>query len=112
MPMPPPFDRVRRGFVATTLAACLLVACGGDGGVDSGGTGVAPQSFARNTSSAAVDRHDTLTAAAPTRLAPDCASKNSGRFFIMRMRLDPLRKPRRERPVAKRFMRPSSSAHV
>jgi hypothetical protein len=46
MPMPPPFDRVRRGFVATTLAACLLVACGGDGGVDSGGTGVAPQSFA------------------------------------------------------------------
>ena len=55
----------------------------------------APQWLARYTSSAAVDRHETLTAAAPMRPAPPCTSRNSGRFCIMMTTLVLRLKPRR-----------------
>src|SRR5690349_10437722 len=39
-------DRVRAAFGACALALLVVAGCGGDGGVDSGGTGASPQSFA------------------------------------------------------------------
>jgi len=42
----PSIDRIRAAFGACAIALLMVAGCGGDGGVDSGGTGASPQSFA------------------------------------------------------------------
>jgi hypothetical protein len=72
----------------------------------------APQFVARYASSLAVDRQETLTAAAPMRAAPPWPMMNSGRFFIMKRRLAPRPSPRRPSAPANRSILPSTSANV
>ena len=73
---------------------------------------LAPQWLAKYASSDAVERHETLTPAAPMRAAPACTSRNSGRLRIIRMTLVLRANPRRWRAAAARFIRESISAHV
>ena len=76
---------------------------------DSKNTARTPAWFKRYSSSAAVLRHERLTADAPMRAMADSTSKNSGRFQSSRAALSRGLSPKRSSPVARRSMRASTS---